>query len=322
MKKIIIDTDPGIDDALAIMLAVKSGLFDIKAITTVMGNSNIENTTKNAQWILDCLDEKNIPIYSGSSKSLEGNFKSSFVMGDGGLGGLIFKNNTILTGNAVEKILEIIGSNPGEISIVAIGPLTNIASAIQKNPDIMKQIKELIIMGGAIKVSGNMNRVAEFNIFNDPRAAEIVFNFPVNKILIPLDLCNSVQLLKEDFDKIEGDLKKPIFDLIDNFMNRLEINETGKRVALVYDALAIYYLINPLAYICENLDVRVETKGELTRGMTVVDFRPVGKKDNNFKVAFEIDKAIFIRDFIQILSKKTLINKQNISKKEKGDKIR
>ncbi|VVB79714.1 Pyrimidine-specific ribonucleoside hydrolase RihA [uncultured archaeon] len=317
MKKIIIDTDPGVDDALAIMLAVKSSLLDVKAITTVMGNSTIENTTRNAGWILDILDEKNIPIYSGSEKPLSGELKTAFVMGDYGLGGLKLENNFSLSNNAVEKILEIVSNNPGEISIVAIGPLTNIAKAIQENFEVMKKVKEIIIMGGAIKVPGNMNKVAEFNIYNDPLAAEIVFNFPVSKTLIPLDLCNQVELSEEDFNKIDSKLKKPILEMVGEFMSRLEINETGKRVALVYDALAVYYLLNPEIYLTENLDVRVETNGKLTRGMTVADLRKVREKEVNFKVAFRIDPQKFVVDFIITLSEETYLNKQNISNSRK-----
>lgn len=302
MKKIIIDTDPGVDDVLAIMLAVRSGMFDIKAITTVMGNSTIENTTRNAQFVLDLLNNKNIPLYSGSSQPRGGNWIKSVVMGNSGLGGLTPNNSFDLTGNAVEKIIEIIEDNPDEISIVAVGPLTNIAKAIETNPIVMQRVKEIIIMGGAIRVAGNKSRVGEFNIFSDPMAAKVVFDFPVSKVLIPLDICNTVELSDQDFNKIRGPLKEPILTIVGEYMKKLEMNETGKRIALVYDALAVYYLLNPQVYSTENLDVRVETKGELTSGMTVVDFRMVGKKENNFKVAFSMNSSIFVEDFIRILS--------------------
>lgn len=314
MKKIIIDTDPGIDDALAIMLAAKSGIFDIKAITTIMGNSTIENTTRNAGYILKMLERVDIPIYSGASQPLTGNFKSSFVMGNTGLGDSNLDSNIELTCNASEKILGIISNNPYEISIIAIGPLTNIAKSIQNNPEIMRKVKEIIIMGGAIKVPGNINRVAEFNIFNDPEAADIVFKFPIKKVLIPLDVCNKVELDLKYFSQINFISKGPMLNLIQEYIDKLEMNETGKNVALVYDALAIYYLINKEAYSTKNLDISIETKGDLTRGMTVGDFRKVSKKEINIEVAFDINKNKFAEDFLNILSKETFLNNKNINK--------
>ena len=311
MKRVIIDTDPGVDDALALMLAINSSELDILAITTVMGNSSIENTTRNAKWVLDKLGNNKIPIYSGSDISLNGKFSKSFVMGESGLGGVILQKRTVLSNNAVEKILEIIQQNPGEVSLVAIGPLTNIARAIRKNSQIMEKLKEIIIMGGAINVPGNINRVAEFNFFNDPLAAEIVFDFPIKKVIVPLDLCNKVELSSEDFDKISGELKKPILQMIGDYISKLEIDETGKRVALVYDALAVYYLLNPAIYKTQKMDIKIETNGKLTRGMSVADLRMTSIKKNNVLVALGIDKKVFVGDFIKILSKEIYLNKQN-----------
>lgn len=312
MEKIIIDTDPGVDDALAIMLAIKSNEFKIEAITTVAGNSSIKNTTRNARWVLDKLGETSIPIYSGSGAALNGRFSDSFVMGDSGLGGIFPENEIELSNNAVEKIIELIRANPDQITIVAIGPLTNIAKSIQKNSEVMKRIKQIIIMGGAINVPGNMSRVAEFNVFNDPEAAEIVFNFPVRKVLVPLDLCNKVELSNLDFKEIQGELSGPIFELVQDYMKRLEIDETGKKVALVYDALAIYYLLNPEAYYTDRMDIKVETDGKICRGMTVAEFRKTKVKNFNLEVCFALDRSKFVKDFIKILSKETLINKQNL----------
>src|SRR3989344_4117202 len=162
---VIIDTDPGHDDALAIMLAIKSDMFDIKAITTVAGNSTIENTTRNARYILNLLDREDIPVYSGAEKPLERKLIKAVVHGRSGLEGIDPKNEPRLTNDAVEKMISIVKDN-SEITIVTLGPLTNIALAIKKNPGIMKKVKEIITMGGAIKVPGNKNRVAEFNILN------------------------------------------------------------------------------------------------------------------------------------------------------------
>jgi inosine-uridine nucleoside N-ribohydrolase/succinylglutamate desuccinylase len=302
MKKIIIDTDPGNDDALAIMLAVKSGQFDIKAITTVAGNSTIENTTRNARYILELLERKDIPVYSGSEKPLKRDLIQAVVHGKRGLEGINPINNPEITGNAVEKILEIIKENPYEITIVAIGPLTNIARAIQKSPEIMKKAKEIVIMGGAIKVPGNKNRVAEFNFFVDPEAADIVLNFPVKKTLVPLDACNKVKLQLEYFEKITNQkIREPVLNMIAPFIENIYKDE-GINAALVYDALTVYYLLNPKSCKINQYDILIETKGELTRGMSVADLRIKPEKNNIIGVIEYVNENEFKRDFIDILS--------------------
>jgi len=300
MRNIIIDTDPGIDDALAMMLAVKSGLFDIVAITTVAGNSGIENTTKNARYILKLLEREDIPICSGAEKPLKRDLISAVVHGESGLAGIDVKENANLTGNAVDKIIEIVDKE--ETTIIALGPLTNIALAIQKAPEIMKKVKEIFIMGGAIRVPGNENRVAEFNIFVDPEAAERVFNFPIKKTLIPLDACNAVKLQLVDFEKIRNEkLKGPILCMMGEFIRGI-LEDAGVEGAVVYDALAVYSLINPEACIKNDYDIRIETQSELTRGMSVADLREKSDKKCNVSVVESIDEQEFKKDFIEILS--------------------
>lgn len=302
-RKIIIDTDPGHDDVMAIMLAVKSGLFDILAITTVCGNSTIENTTRNATYTLDLLDAKNIPIYSGANSPIKRKLIQAVVHGKSGLDGIDPTNEPSMTKNAVEKILSTVQENPNRITVVTLGPLTNIAKAIQKHPNIMKKVEEIVIMGGAVKVPGNKNRVAEFNIFVDPEAAEIVFNFPVKKTLIPLDACNHVQLSLDDFKKVNHPkLSEPLLNMIKPYINNTAKSE-GIRAALMYDPLTIYYLINPKSSKTYKCNIEVETKGELTRGMTVPDFRIIKDKKPNVTVVEHINSNSFRDYFIQTLNK-------------------
>ena len=299
---VIIDTDPGHDDALAIMLAVKSDLFDIKAITTVAGNSTIENTTRNARYLLKLLNREDIPVFSGAEKPLERDLIKAIVHGESGLEGLDPKNEPYLTGDAVEKLLSIIQNSTEKITLVTLGPLTNIAKAIQKNPEIMSKLKEIVIMGGAIRVPGNKNRVAEFNIFVDPEAADIVFNFNVKKILVPLDACNHVKLTLEDFEKIQNKtLSEPILSMVKPYIENISADE-GVKAALMYDPLTVYSLIKPDACRGKSYNVLVETKGELTRGMTVVDLRKISQDVPNIYVIENISEKDFKRDFINYLS--------------------
>ncbi len=301
-QKIIIDTDPGHDDALAIMLLVKSGMVDIQAITTVAGNATIREVTNNARFIADLVG-LDVPIFSGAEKPLKRPLIQAVVHGSGGLAGVTVTKKEKLTGNAAEKIIEIVRKNPGEISLVVIGPQTNIAQAFLKDPMLPKLIKQIVIMGGAIEVPGNKNRVGEFNIFVDPEAAKIVFDAPVLKILVPLDQCNTMPLFMEDFRKLKGSpLYRPIIAMMREFIAGIAQFENTKG-ALVYDALAAYFLVNPKAFTVRRMDVRVETAGEFTRGMTVADRRGWGEKNPNVDVVVRIDRRAFVRDFIRILSR-------------------
>ena len=271
-RKIIIDTDPGHDDALAILFLEKSGLFDIKAITTVAGNSGIQDTTNNARYILDLIGSQT-SLYSGAARPLTRELIKAEVHGDGGLAGTVIYKQEKLTANASQKIIELVRENPGAISILLLGPETNIAQAFLKDPELPSLIHEIIIMGGAIAVPGNKNRVAEFNIFVDPEAADIVFKTNVRKVLVPLDVCNNIVFDMQDFEKLKGfPLYEPIKNMMEFYIEGIKRFEktTG---ALMYDPLAAYYLINQDAYQIVPMDIRIEATSELTRGMTVADRR-------------------------------------------------
>lgn len=304
-RKVIIDTDPGHDDAMALMLAVKSELFDIQAITTICGNSILENTTRNARYILDLLENKSIPLYSGSPSPLKRSLIQAVVHGKSGLDGINPTNKGILTNNAVEKILAIVDQNPrNSITLITLGPLTNIARAIRQNTETMRRVKEIVIMGGAIKVAGNKNRVAEFNIFVDPEAADIVFRFDIPKTLVPLDACNNVQLTLDEFKKITNThLRSSLLKMLKPYIRNLK-EDVGVEAALMYDPLTVYYLINPKACRTYKCNIAIEIKGVLTRGMTVADLRYSPDERENVTVVEFIDQEKFKKYFISTLSKK------------------
>ena len=299
IQDIIIDTDPGYDDFLALMLAIKSGMFKIHAITTVAGNTTIENTTRNTRYILSLLKREDIPVYSGAEKPLARDLLQSSVHGEGGLGNLRPRNEANLTHDAVEKILSIIEKNPNQLKLITLGPLTNIAKAIRQKSEIMSQVQEIVIMGGAIKVPGNANRVAEFNIFVDPEAADIVFRFPVKKTLIPLDACMNVKMRVSDFERIKDPvLREPIVSMM-TVCIKLISEKDGIDAAQMYDPLTVYSLMNPSA--CKKIDyhVAIETKCEITRGMTVAELRKIRKEKPNVTVVEWISEKSFKEDFIK-----------------------
>jgi purine nucleosidase len=302
LPKIIIDTDAGHDDVVAMMLLAKSELVDITAITTVAGNSTIKNATRNTAFTLDLLNRRDIEIFSGKAIPLKRKLVTAVVHGKSGLDGVDTSHtNFKLTSDAHLKIIEIIKANPHQITILTLGPLTNIARAFITDPKLPSLVKEMVIMGGAINVCGNKNRVAEFNMFIDPEAADIVFRAEVKKVLVPLDPCNEIILKLTDFEKLRGaKLYMPIINMMRQFIKGIEKYE-GTEGALVYDALAAYYLIHPQSYYLEQMDIVIETEGKYTFGMTVAEKRASEMKRYNVDVAMKIDKNAFIEYFIRVI---------------------
>lgn len=302
MKKIIIDTDGGHDDVLAIYLLLTSRQVDVKAITTVAGNSVISKATRNCYFALNLLGI-DLSIYSGADSPLEKELVTAVVHGESGLDGAETNDTDFeLSGDGVEKIIEIVNKNPGEIDILTLGPVTNVALALEKDPSIEEKIKSIVIMGGAIDVPGNQNRVAEYNMFVDPDAADIVFRSKVPKVLVPLDPCNEIIISREELDDLNNSpLNESIRDMMEPFIQNIK-SHLGVEGALVYDALAGYYLLNPDAYELETMDIVVEAIGKHTRGMTVAEKRLVADRQNNIDVVREIDGKSFRKDLFSYLN--------------------
>lgn len=273
-SRVIIDTDPGHDDALALLLMMASPDAAIEAITTVAGNSTIQNVTNNAYFVRRLAGREDIPIYSGASRPLVREPVLAVVHGESGLDGAVVNHEAELDGRAVEKIIEIVGDSPGEVSLLVLGPQTNIARAIKKAPEVMRRVKQLVIMGGAFTVSGNKNAVAEFNICVDPEAAAIVAAFEVPKVYIPLDVCNAIQVPLSKFEAITpATIRGVLVAMMKPYIHNLNFDELETKGALMYDVLAAYVLLFPDRCQTEKAHVQVETKGELTYGMTLVDRR-------------------------------------------------
>lgn len=198
MQKLIIDTDPGIDDALALLLALSAkSELEVEAITTVNGNVGVDQVTKNVFRILDVAGRSDIPVYKGNGKPLmRENDNCEEFHGDDGLGNLGFKEvpGTVKEEHAVDFLIRKVREEKGEITLVPIGPLTNIAQAVQKDPEFAKNVKEVVIMGGA-EHGGNMSPHAEFNFWTDPEAAKIVFQAGFERVtMVGLDATNYVFL--------------------------------------------------------------------------------------------------------------------------------
>lgn len=300
-RKIIIDTDPGHDDALALLLLLKSNRFDVQAITTVAGNASIEKVTKNAQAILNLID-CSIPIYSGLPTPIKRELITAVVHGESGLDGFdTSATKFTLTQNAPEKIIEIVRAFPNEVSVLTLGPISNLARAFQLDPELPTLIPEVISMGGAIDVPGNKNRVAEFNFFVDPEAADIVFTSAVKKVVVPLDACNQVTLQLQDFQQVMNtELKVAILPMMEHFLRGL-VSDEGTNGILVYDALAAYFLLNPDAFKLTPMNILIETFGEHTSGMCVAEKRLYKNALPNCEVVTTVNQTLFRKDFFKIL---------------------
>lgn len=296
--KIIIDTDPGVDDALAILMILAAPNIEVLAITTVAGNSTIENVSKNAKYLLEIAGRADIPIFVGESCPLEKKLITANVHGETGLGDIDLTKTREVTSEicAAEKIAELVENNPNEITILALGPLTNIAKVLLANKKLEKKIKQLVIMGGAINVAGNKSRVAEFNFFVDPEAAKIVFESSVPKVLVPLDLCNQVIMQESEIGQLgDGKISNILQKMLRPYIRNIAKFD-GIKGAVMYDPLAAYYLIDQLSFRMKKTNIVIETKGEYTAGMSVADKRSMPENLANTEVTVAVNQQKFFDD--------------------------
>ena len=204
--KAIIDTDPGADDALALMMALAAPELDVLGLTTVGGNASLANTTRNALRLLHYLGREDVPVFRGAATPLEGKFQyAPYYHGRGGLPvRLPGTESGALAVRASDYLVSVASALKGELTVIALGPLTNVARAITKEPRFAQWVREVVVMGGAVEVPGNVTPHAEFNIYNDPNAANIVFSSGIPVTLIGLDVCNPVFLHKQDLDALDA----------------------------------------------------------------------------------------------------------------------
>ena len=202
MNKVIIDTDPGTDDAIALIAALNSPEFEVMALTTVAGNASLPDATRNALGLLACLRRSDIPVYVGADTPLIGQFQfAENYHGPGGMTTPLPEPETSPGPVPAEQyIRDAVRDSGDDLTIIALGPLTNVALAILGEPDIKDLIKEIFVMGGAVEVGGNVTPYAEFNIYDDPRAANIVFDSGIPITLVGLDVCKRVAFGRDDTD--------------------------------------------------------------------------------------------------------------------------
>jgi inosine-uridine nucleoside N-ribohydrolase len=301
MKRLIIDTDPGVDDAHAILLALAHPDVQVEAITTVSGNVSIDLTTANALKILD-VAEKDIPVYRGCDRPLINMPEyAAYVHGADGLGdcGISASKRQVQTEHAVHALVRLANENPGELTLVAIGPLTNLAVALSLDPELPTKFKQLVIMGGAIYSKGNAGSLtAEFNIHADPEAAHIVFSsWPMLSLLsweTTLAHVFTRQVINRFF--IMGTPRARFFRDTNQKILGFIKDRLGQDMLFAPDGLAVAAAIEPsIVTRSDRKYVSIELHGSLTRGQTVVDWSNTTGKQPNTEIIHEVDQERFIQ---------------------------
>lgn len=310
-RKIIIDCDPGIDDALALIYALASDQFEILAVHTVAGNVNVDYTTTNARGVLGLLGEQGIPVCRGSNVPLVVDpVFADDVHGVNGMHGYEFDQTALAPlsdRTALESYLEILENSEEKVTIVAIGPLTNVAVLLRAYPHVAEKIEQIAIMGGGIK-GGNISATGEFNFYVDPHAAHVVINSGLPLVLAGLDVTEQARLFEEDLREVEE--HNPV---LGSFMRTINTNsfEVYNRLGFgrsctPNDVVPLMYLVNPEVFETADLRLDVSYSNDETRGMTYTDMRIRVPQEPNAKVIMDVNRAAFRARF-----KETVIHYQD-----------
>ncbi|MBI4762085.1 MAG: nucleoside hydrolase [Chloroflexota bacterium] len=303
-KRILIDTDPGIDDALAILLALASPELSLEGLSVVHGNCSLEQAVRNGLSILELAGATHIPLARGCELPLvQPSLLAPETHGNTGLGYAKLPEPRIqpIGQHGSDFLIEKVLSNPGEITLVAIGPLTNVALAIRKEPKFAKALKEIIIMGGAIRHEGNTTALAEFNTYVDPHAAHIVFHAGIPATLVPLDVTYQCALMASDVErllKIKSPITKFIKEATDFYMEYHDAWQ-GIQGCIINDPLALALTFAPELCDYQNLPVDVDISGGVSMGKTFADFYNYQKKPANMRVALGVRARDFIELFLE-----------------------
>lgn len=304
--KWIIDTDPGIDDAAAIVAAVRTGALELTGLTTVGGNAPLANSTRNALRLLELLGAET-PVVAGAERPLlEPQRHSKEVHGEDGFGdcGLPEPTSAARPGSAVDFIIESAARYPGELSILALGPLTNLALAVAQDRSLSGKISRIVLMGGTSDARGNSTMVSEFNVGADPEAAAILFQAGIPITMVPLETTLKAMIGDAELRKLEESvtpmsqaylrISRPMADLVEARL--------GFRGLVLCDLVAAAVAIDP-TIATERLEayVAVETGGRIARGLTAIDYWHLTGQPPNATVCMNVDaervRELFLRSF-------------------------
>ena len=323
--RIIIDTDPGVDDAIAILLALRSPELKVEAVTPVAGNVPLDFTLPNAMKLLELAGRSDIPVAAGARSPLVRTLVTAkYVHGNNGLGGVELPAPKMRPVNetAPELIRRIVRASPGEISIVAVGPLTNVALALRADPGLAQMIRSIVVMGGSLS-GGNITPAAEFNFYVDPEAARIVFDSGVPLTMVGLDVTNKA-LVRQEHLKILDSVKTPVCDFAAKILRATMArwSKDGGQTVALHDPLTVASMIDPEILKLRDYYVLIETLGEASAGQSIgyssgpvrrsppMETGPAAESPEskesfrpNAKVAVEVDPDRFFRLLLARLTK-------------------
>jgi len=292
---LLIDCDPGHDDAIALLLALGSPEVELLGVTTVHGNQTLEKTTKNALRVLELAGRTDVPVAAGADRPLQRDLVvAAHVHGESGLDGPVLPEPT--TAPVAEDAVDFLAKTIVDgTTLVPTGPLTNIALLLERHPDAAAKVAEIVLMGGAI-AEGNMTPAAEFNIWADPEAAQAVFHSGIDVTMVGLDVTHRALLTSDDAERLRstGTIGAFVADLVDFF--KVYHQETyGWDGAPIHDAVAVAEVIQPGLVTTRLRNVEIETVSELCRGRTVVDLWRRTDREPNARVGVGVDAEGFFR---------------------------
>lgn len=305
-KKVILDLDPGIDDAMALCMALFDPRLDVLAVTAVGGNVSPQIATRNVQALIEQLDPPRWPrvgvaSYADTGLPVDGRH----LHGIDGLGGVHLDVAELRTRHPSEKIIcDEIRANPEEVTIIALGPLTNIARAFQRDPELPSLVGRLAISGGTVAAPGNVTPAAEFNFYCDPESARAVLRSPCTKTLVPLDVTNRVVMSLDLLNQLPPETTK-VGGLLHQILPpafRAYRQQFGLEGIHVHDSVTLMAVMNPELFTAKEMAGDVETRGDLTMGATVFDRRRVPAWRFNLEVAVEMQKDEVVQEMLASLA--------------------
>jgi len=301
MIRVIMDCDPGHDDAIALLLASRADNIKLLGVTTVAGNSYLENTTRNARKVLDYAGVTDVDVYAGCGKPLMHalyRLTGAIIHGEDGLGGPAIPEavTKIGEGHAVQFLIRTLRESQEPITLIATGPLTNIAMMINEAPDVLPKIEKLVIMGGAVYNPGNITSAAEFNIYVDPEAAKIVFASGLNIYLNTLDISMKAVFYAQDIERVraQGDKISVIVAELLDFFGGTHVEHFGFLACPIHDALCVGVLIDEKLVEWQHTYVDISVHDELTRGETVADLWGITGHAPNCHVSAKVNRELFV----------------------------
>ncbi len=304
---VIIDCDPGCDDTLALMLANQIDTFRLLAVTTVAGNAPIAYTFKNGRNIMDYIGA-DVPVYRGASKPLMRELvTAAHIHGEDGMGGVVLPESKkpVETEAAWDVIYRLAKEHKGELVLIAVGPMTNIAVALSKYSDLKELIKHIVIMGGAA-IGGNVTPCAEFNIYEDPEAAEMMFTSGIPVYMCGLDVTMEAYLTPEEVERLAalGSKEAKLFHGVVQKALAFYRDLLHRPGVAQHDPSAVLFAAYPEIFKGEWCGVHVETKGKITSGKTVTDlYSDKQFEEHNTFIVTEVDRTAFVNKVVELMSK-------------------